>query len=106
MLVDLTEDEIAGVLTYMYYGIDECGEIGNAEQDAYTKLYNALKDSNCKIPSHINEPDELTCYNSEAEDEDEDEDEEEDTKDTGLSEQERWLIEALKDDPHDNRWED
>ena len=71
MLVDLTEDEIVGVLTYMYYGIDECGEISNTEQDAYTKLYNALKDSNCKIPSHINEPDELTCYNSEAEDEEE-----------------------------------
>ena len=29
-----------------------------------------------------------------------------DTKDTGLSEQERWLIEALRDDPHDDRWED
>ena len=65
MLVELTEEEVIGILTYMYYGIDECGEITNDEQNAYTKLYNALKDSNCKIPSHINEPDELTCYNSE-----------------------------------------
>lgn len=67
MLIELTEEEVKSILTYMYYGINECGEISNTEQNAYTKLYNALKDSNCKIPSYINEPDELTCYNSEAE---------------------------------------
>lgn len=68
MLVDLTEDEIAGILTYMYYGIDECGEISNTEQDAYTKLYNHLK-ANGEVPDYIQEPDELTCYNSEVEEE-------------------------------------
>lgn len=71
MIVDLTEDEIEGILTYMYYGVNECGEISNTEQDAYTKLYNTLKNSGHKIPDYIEEPDELTCYNSEAEDEDE-----------------------------------
>lgn len=68
MLVDLTEDEVVGVLTYMYYGINECGEISNNEQNAYTKLYNALK-ANCKVPDYIEKPDELTCYNSEMEEE-------------------------------------
>lgn len=70
MLIDLTEEEIKGILTYMYYGINECGEISNTEQNAYTKLYNHLK-SNYEVPDYIEEPDELTCYNSEVEDEDE-----------------------------------
>lgn len=71
MIVDLTEEEIEGILTYMYYGIDECGEITNTEQDAYTKLYNTLKNSGYKFLNDITEPDELTCYNSEIEQEDE-----------------------------------
>lgn len=68
MLIDLTEEEVKGILIYMYYGINECGEISNTEQNAYTKLYNHLK-SNCKVPDYIEEPDELTCYNSEVEEE-------------------------------------
>ena len=43
MLIELSEEEVKGILTYMYYGINECGEIGNTEQNAYTKLYNHLK---------------------------------------------------------------
>ena len=69
MIIDLTEDEIEGILTYMYYGINECGEIGNVEQNAYTKLYNTLKESINEVPDYIEEPDKLTCYNSEAEEE-------------------------------------
>lgn len=67
MMIDLTEEEIEGILTYMYYGIDECGEITNTEQDAYTKLYNTLKESINKVPDYIEEPSELNCYNSESE---------------------------------------
>lgn len=65
MLIELTEEEVKGILTYMYYGINECGEISNIEQSAYTKLYNHLK--NYGVPDYITEPDELTCYNLEAE---------------------------------------
>lgn len=68
MLIELSEEEVKGILTYMYYGINECGEIGNTEQNAYTKLYNHLK-SNYKVPDYITEPNGLTCYNSEAEEE-------------------------------------
>lgn len=68
MLIELTEEEVKSILTYMYYGINECGEIGNTEQNAYTKLYNHLK-SNYEVPDYITEPDELTCYNSEVEEE-------------------------------------
>lgn len=67
MIVDLTEEEIKGILTYMYYGVNECGEIGNSEQDAYTKLYNTLKNAIGEVPDYIEEPEELTCYNSEIE---------------------------------------
>ena len=66
MLIELSEDEIRSILTYMYYGINECGEISNVEQSAYTKLYNHLK-SNHEVPDYITEPSELTCYNVEAE---------------------------------------
>ena len=66
MLIELSEDEIKGILTYMYYGINECGEISNVEQSAYTKLYNYLK-SNYEVPDYITEPTELTRYNVEAE---------------------------------------
>lgn len=69
MLVDLTEDEIAGVLNYMWYGINECGEITNDEQDAYTKLYKALKSAKYKFIKDITKPKELTDYNVEAEEE-------------------------------------
>lgn len=69
MIVDLTKDEIEGILTYMYYGVNECGEITNVEQNAYTKLYNTLKESINEVPDYIEEPDELTCYNSEVEEE-------------------------------------
>ena len=69
MLIELTEEEVKGILTYMYYGINECGEIGDVEQSAYTKLYNHLK--NYGVPDYIVEPDELTCYNSEAEEKEE-----------------------------------
>ena len=65
MLIELTEEEVKGILIYMYYGINECGEISNVEQSAYTKLYNHLK-SNYEVPDYIAEPSELTCYNSEA----------------------------------------
>lgn len=64
MLVELTEEEVIGILIYMYYGINECGEISNTEQNAYTKLYNHLK-YNYEVPDYIEKPDELTCYNSE-----------------------------------------
>ena len=67
MLIELDEDEVKGILTYMYYGINECGEISNVEQNAYTKLYNHLR--NYGVPDYITAPDELTCYNSEAEEE-------------------------------------
>ena len=66
MLIELSEDEIRSILTYMYYGINECGEISNVEQSAYTKLYNHLK-SNYEVPDCITKPNELTCYNVEAE---------------------------------------
>lgn len=65
--VDLTKEEIIGILTYMYYGINECGEITNTEQNAYTKIYNTLKESINEVPDYITKPDELTCYNSERE---------------------------------------
>lgn len=67
MLIDLTKKEVISILTYMYYGINECGEIGNTEQNAYTKLYNHLK--NHGVPDYIEEPSELDCYNSEVEEE-------------------------------------
>lgn len=66
MLIDLTEEEVKGILTYMYYGINECGEITNVEQNAYTKLYNHL-DNHDAVPDYITKPDEITCYNSERE---------------------------------------
>lgn len=71
MLVDLTEDEIAGILTYMWYGINECGEITNDEQNAYTKLYKVLKGAKYKFMKNITKPKELTEFNAEAEAEDE-----------------------------------
>lgn len=66
MLIELTKEEVEGILTYMYYGINECGEITNVEQNAYTKLYNHLANHE-EVPDYIEEPDELTCYNSEVE---------------------------------------
>lgn len=66
--IDLTKEEIIGILEYMYYGINECGEIGNTEQNAYTKLYATLKELG-EVPDYIEEPDEITCYNSEIEEE-------------------------------------
>lgn len=70
--VDLTKEEIIGILEYMYYGINECGEIGNTEQNAYTKLYATLKELG-EVPDYIEKPDEITCYNSEIEQEEESE---------------------------------
>lgn len=67
MIIELTEEEVKGVLTYMYYGIDECGEITNTEQNAYTKIYNTLKESINEVPDYIEKPSELNCYNSESE---------------------------------------
>ena len=67
MLIDLTKEEVIGILTYMYYGINECGEITNTEQNAYTKLYTHLK--NHGVPDYIEEPSELDCYNVELESE-------------------------------------
>lgn len=66
MLIELTEDEVRSILEYMYYGINKWGEIGNIEQNAYTKLYNHLK-SNYEVPDCITKPNELTRYNVEAE---------------------------------------
>lgn len=66
MTVDLTKEEIIGILEYMYYGINECGEIGNTEQNAYTKLYTTLKELG-EVPDYIEKPDKITCYNSESE---------------------------------------
>lgn len=65
MLIELTEDEVRSILEYMYYGINKWGEIGNIEQNVYTRLYNHLK-SNYGVPDCITKPDELTCYNLEA----------------------------------------
>lgn len=69
MLIDLTVEEVKGILTYMYYGIDKCGEIGNTEQNAYTKLYNHL--FNHDATDGIEEPSELDCFNYELEPEEE-----------------------------------
>lgn len=66
MLIELSEDEVRSILEYMYYGISKWGEIGNLEQNTYTKLYNHLK-SNYEVPDCITKPNELTRYNVEAE---------------------------------------
>lgn len=66
MLIELSEDEVRSILEYMYYGIHKWGQIGNTEQNTYTKLYNHLK-SNYEVPDCITKPNELTRYNLEAE---------------------------------------